>query len=223
MRWQNENPSNDNTKVAKISKVDSRIFYTNAIFAATKNMDCHATATQCLAMTEKSTASKKVDSSNKAFLSSLRALRSKAWQSTQTKTQALESTFKKTAELQSKQSVASLENKGYRSPLGDVSLENKRSEVSLEVDCHATATQCLAMTEKSTASKKVDSRICDEKTSEAVQGAAEAGFFSKAESSSKKPTPPTNHAAGGRIFSEKAGLCSLLCGDKPSGLLSNES
>ena len=159
MRWQNENPSNDNTKVAKISKVDS---------------------------------------SNKAFLSSLRALRSKAWQSIQTKTQALESTFKKTAELQSKQSVASLENKGYRSPLGDVSLENKRSEVSLEVDCHATATQCLAMTEKSTASKKVDSRIskeamlCDEKTSEAVQGAAEAGFFSKAESSSKKPTPPTS-------------------------------
>ncbi|ETD25678.1 hypothetical protein [Helicobacter canis] len=25
-------------------------------------------------------------------------------------------------------------------------------------------------------------------------------------------------AAGGRIFDEKAGLCSLLCGDKPSGL-----
>ncbi|WP_115010664.1 hypothetical protein [Helicobacter canis] len=23
---------------------------------------------------------------------------------------------------------------------------------------------------------------------------------------------------GGRIFDEKAGLCSLLCGDKPSGL-----
>ncbi|MDL0079436.1 hypothetical protein [Helicobacter zhangjianzhongii] len=192
MRWQNENPSNDNTKVAKISKVDS---------------------------------------SNKAFLSSLRALRSKAWQSIQTKTQALESTFlynaEKTQKIQKLQKVDS--RIFYTNAIFATAKNMDSKETSANAEryplfskeatlCHATATQCLAMTEKSTASKKVDSRICDEKTSEAVQGAAEAGFFSKAESSSKKPTPPTNQAAGGRIFSEKAGLCSLLCGDKPSGL-----
>ena len=234
MRWQNENSSNDNTKVAKISKVDSRIFYTNAIFAAAKNMDCHATATQCLAMTEKSTASKKVDSSNKAFLSSLRALRSKAWQSTQTKTQALESTFlynaEKTQKIQKLQKVDSR--------ICDEKTRRSRSFFS----------KAESSSKKPTPKPKLakDSRICDEKaglcsgeqrdktwvsierelshklpalsrkTSEAVGDSR--CFFSKAESSSKKPTPPTSQAAGGRIFSEKAGLCSLLCGDKPSGL-----
>ena len=58
------------------------------------------------------------------------------------------------------------------------------------VDCHAVQAP-LAMTEKNAASKKVDSR---------------------------NNTKKYNHTAGGRIFDEKVGLCSLLCGDKPSGL-----
>ncbi|WP_147278786.1 hypothetical protein [Helicobacter canis] len=67
-------------KNAELQKVDSRIFHNTAIFAATESMDsketsanaeryplfCHATATQCLAMTEKSTANKKVDSRENA-------------------------------------------------------------------------------------------------------------------------------------------------------------
>ena len=53
-------------KIQKLQKVDSRIFHNTAIFAATESMDCHATATQCLAMTEKHTANKKVDSKIRA-------------------------------------------------------------------------------------------------------------------------------------------------------------
>ncbi|STO96344.1 hypothetical protein [Helicobacter canis] len=171
MRWQNENSSNDNTKVAKISKVDS---------------------------------------SNKAFLSSLRALRSKAWQSTQTKTQALESTFlynaEKTQKIQKLQKVDSRicdektrHNRSFFSKVGLCSGEQRdKTWVSIEREL----------------SHKLPA--LSRKTSEAVGDSR--CFFSKAESSSKKPAPPTNQAAGGRIFSEKAGLCSLLCGDKPSGL-----
>ena len=53
-------------KIHTLQKVDSRIFYSIAIFATAKKMDCHATASQCLAMTEKATASKKVDSRDNA-------------------------------------------------------------------------------------------------------------------------------------------------------------
>ena len=45
-----------------------------------------------------------------------------------------------------------------------------------------------------------------------------ADLSRKAESISKKPTPPTNQAAGGRIFDEKVGLCSGEQGDKTCGL-----
>ncbi|STO96941.1 dihydropteroate synthase [Helicobacter canis] len=47
-------------EIQTLQKADSS---DTPIFATAKTMDCHATATQCLAMTEKSTASKKVDSS----------------------------------------------------------------------------------------------------------------------------------------------------------------
>ena len=75
-----------------------------------------------------------------------------------------------------------------------------------------------------------DSRICDEKSglSSDWQGSYLSGdlrqsrriadLSRKAESISKKPTPPTNQAAGGRIFDEKVGLCSGEQGDKTCGL-----
>ena len=57
---------------------------------------------------KKTTDIQKVDSSKQAFLSSLRALRGKAWQSIQTKTQNLESTFShNTQKLQKLQKVDS--------------------------------------------------------------------------------------------------------------------
>ena len=75
-----------------------------------------------------------------------------------------------------------------------------------------------------------DSRICDEKSglSSDWQGSYLSGdlrqsrriadLSRKAESISKKPTPPTNQAAGGRIFDEKVGLCSGEQGDKTCDL-----
>ena len=81
--------------------------------------------------------SKKVDSSNEAFSSSLRADLS-ARQSIQTKTQNLESTFENNAE--------------------QIQKTQKKDSSNEAMDCHATATQCLAMTENNAASEKVDSR-----------------------------------------------------------------
>ena len=111
--------------------------------------------------------------------------------------QNLESTFDKTAKsVKPPQSAASLENKRSGASVAQqVSLENKGyrlgcADVSLEVDCHA-ATNAAARNDDKTA-KSVE-KSHDKK--------AERVFDS--------------HAAGGRIFDEKAGLCSLLCGDKP--------
>ena len=111
--------------------------------------------------------------------------------------QNLESSFDKTAQsVKPPQSAASLENKRSGASVAQqVSLENKGyrlgcADVSLEVDCHA-ATNAAARNDDKTA-KSVE-KSHDKK--------AERVFDS--------------HAAGGRIFDEKAGLCSLLCGDKP--------
>ena len=111
--------------------------------------------------------------------------------------QNLESSFDKNAQsVKPPQSEASLENKRSGASVAQqVSLENKGyrlgcADVSLEVDCHA-ATNAAARNDDKTA-KSVE-KSHDKK--------AERVFDS--------------HAAGGRIFDEKAGLCSLLCGDKP--------
>ena len=130
----------------------------------------------------------------KSTPSSLRADLS-ARQSIQTKTQILESTFDKNA--QNIQTLQKVDSRG-------------------KVDCHATATQCLAMTENNTTSKKVDSRenaknvskqpqdsrICDEKPLlckprkeirlerlSTKRGAAIKGLSRKAESTKQKLTP----------------------------------
>ena len=127
--------------------------------------------------------SKKVDSSNEAFSSSLRADLS-AWQSIQTKTQILESTFDKNAKLQNEDSspnahfVIRVRDSGVAIHKGakvdssnDYSagaecMDSKETSANAEryplfskeaTLCHATATQCLAMTENNAPNKKVDS------------------------------------------------------------------
>ena len=68
------------------------------------------------------------------------------------------------------------------------------------MDCHATATQRLAMTASNTASEKVDSKETAQNVDKSPNEKAEI--------------VPDKISAGGRIFDEKAGLCSLLRGDK---------
>ena len=104
--------------------------------------------------------SKKVDSSNEAFSSSFGSAIA-ARQSIQTKTQNLESTFENNAE--------------------QIQKTQKKDSSNEAMDCHATATQCLAMTENNAASEKVDSR----KNAESVK------------------TSQNENAAGGRIFLKK--------------------
>ena len=126
--------------VASLENKQSDVSLEKVDSASAESMDCNAVQAP-LAMTENNTASKKVDSSNEAFSSSLRENpQGFSWQST--KTQSLESTFDKNAELQSKQS--------------DVSLEKVDSASAESMDCHAVQAP-LAMTENNTASEKVDS------------------------------------------------------------------
>ncbi|MDL0079200.1 hypothetical protein [Helicobacter zhangjianzhongii] len=92
---------------------------------------------------DKPAENKKVDSSDEAFSSSLRADLS-AWQSIQTKTHTLESTFDKNA--QKIQSIASLAKVD--------SSDTPIFATAKTIDCHATATQRLAMTEKNAKTHK---------------------------------------------------------------------
>ena len=113
---------------------------------------------------EKSTASVKVDSSDEAFLSSLRADLS-AWQSIQKSTTALESTFlRHAAQAQKIQKLQKVDSRIFHNTAifaAAKTMDSKETSANAErypLFCHATATQCLAMTEKHTANKKVDSR-----------------------------------------------------------------
>ena len=158
-----------------------------------------------------------VDSSSNAYFLSLRALLRKAWQSIQKYTNPLESTFEKTA--QKAQEIQTLQ----KADSSDTSI----FATAKTMDCHATATQCLAMTENNATSENEDS-------SDNAQSIAtpQAAGFADENSQALESTFDTNaqrlnelhnaeaenvfdsHAAGGRIFSEKAGLCSGEQGDK---------
>ena len=123
--------------------------------------------------------------------------------------------------------------------LSQAKLESSHTaqKVDSSMDCHALP--CKARNDRKLDSANTailsepakDSRICDEKSglSSDWQGRALgvrnrpeqpeiADLSRKAESISKKPTPPTNQAAGGRIFDEKVELCSGEQGDKTCGL-----
>ena len=110
---------------ATAKKVDSRIFHNNAIFTPTNTMDCHDFATTKSRNDGKIAFLEKVDSSNEAFLSSLRALRQQGvakqgeaaaslviHKSITQKTHALESTFEslttKTQKVDSSKQAQSL-------------------------------------------------------------------------------------------------------------------
>ena len=124
--------------------IDSKVDSSNTpIFATVKTMDCHADFQSARndrknAICENAVSLETLESHNgftkqtenkttaseKSASSSLRENpQGFSWQSTQAKIQSLESTFDNpTEKSQSKQRTASLQNKGYRSPLGDVSL-----------------------------------------------------------------------------------------------------
>ncbi len=106
----------------------------------------------------------KVDSSDEAFLASLRADLS-AWQSIQKSTTALESTFlRHAAQAQKIQKLQKVDSRIFHNTAifaAAKTMDSKETSANAErypLFCHATATQCLAMTEKHTANKKVDSR-----------------------------------------------------------------
>ncbi|MDL0079456.1 glycosyltransferase family 9 protein [Helicobacter zhangjianzhongii] len=105
------------------------------------------TATPRILEEEKRTENKKVDSSSNAYFLSLRALLRKAWQSIQKYTNPLESTFEKTA--QKAQEIQTLQKAD--------SSDTPIFATAKTMDCHATATQCLAMTENNATSENEDS------------------------------------------------------------------
>ncbi|STO97352.1 hypothetical protein [Helicobacter canis] len=82
------------------------------------------------------------------------------------------------------------------------SLESTFSKVDSRVDCHADF-QSARNDRKNATFQKVDSSTATN-VSEPQNKRAESAFDKR--------------VAGGRIFDEKAGLCSLLCGDKTDGL-----
>ena len=227
--------------------------------------------------------SKKVDSSNEAFSSSLRADLS-ARQSIQTKTQNLESTFDTNAKniqtLQNEDSspnahfsvIASRDSgvaihKGAKVDSSNAAdfttAKNKDSskdysasaecmdskETSANAEryplfskeatlCHATATQCLAMTENNAPNKKVDSSKQAKNVSKqpkdsriftqnapSVSDSQAAGFSKKTsanakfcDNNAKAENVFDSHAAGGRIVDTNAELQkvdSRICDEKP--------
>ncbi len=147
-------------------------------FDKSQKMDCHAdksarndrennahTSKSTARANTKNTTSKKVDSRDKAFLSSLRASETSVAIHTNTqKIATLESTFENPTNV-------SEQPKDSRICDEKSLLCEPRKEIRLE---------CLS-TQRGDAIKDLS-----RKTSEAVQGAAAAGFFSKAESSSQK-------------------------------------
>ncbi|STO97774.1 alpha/beta fold hydrolase [Helicobacter canis] len=81
------------------------------------------------------------------------------------------------------------------------------------MDCHATATQCLAMTEKNAVSEKVDSRGNAENV-EKTQNEKVEVVFDKTPQNTGAKNVFNKQATSGRIFDEKVGLCSGEQGDK---------
>ncbi len=179
---------------ATAKKVDSRIFHNNAIFTPTNTMDCHDFATTKSRNDGKIAFLEKVDSSNEAFLSSLRALRQQGVAKQgeaaaslvihKENTQNLESTFEKNAKKsQSKASFEKVDSRGNAKSVKTPQNENA---------------QTISQPAK-------DSRICDEKCG--LQGKSQGSYLSgsdrsdfpqlphlsrKAESTNEQPTLDTN-------------------------------
>ena len=137
---------------------------------------------------EKSAENKKVDSSKQAHFLSLRALaQDKARQSTQTKTQSLESTFSHNAKKSQKSQKVDSSNDYFAAAKimdsKETSAQPKRyplfsKEATL---CHAAATTAARNDDKNTDTQKVDSRDNAQNVENSAQDSSP-----KAESTSKK-------------------------------------
>ena len=145
----------------------------------TKQADNKTTAS------EKSAESKKVDSSDNTFLSSLRADLS-AWQSTQKSTTPLESTFSHNATQTHK--ADSKEKMDCHADLQSARNDSKKAD-SRENAQKLNNSQAAKQAKRSFFRKQAK-RSFFRKQATAVQGGStKASFFSKAESHTKKPTP----------------------------------
>ena len=108
---------------------------------------------------EKSAENKKVDSSKQAHFLSLRALaQDKAWQSTQTKTQSLESTFLNNAKKSQKLQKVDSSNDYFAAAKIMDSKETSANAERYPLFCHAAATTAARNDDKNTDTQKVDSR-----------------------------------------------------------------
>ena len=108
---------------------------------------------------EKSAENKKVDSSKQAHFLSLRALaQDKARQSTQTKTQSLESTFLNNAEKSQKLQKVDSSNDYFAAAKIMDSKETSAQPKRYPLFCHAAATTAARNDDKNTDTQKVDSR-----------------------------------------------------------------
>ena len=108
---------------------------------------------------EKSAENKKVDSSKQAHFLSLRALaQDKARQSTQTKTQSLESTFLNNAKKSQKLQKVDSSNDYFAAAKIMDSKETSAQPKRYPLFCHAAATTAARNDDKNTDTQKVDSR-----------------------------------------------------------------
>ena len=163
-------------EIQTLQKADSS---DTPIFATAKAMDCHAVQTP-LAMTEKSTASKNEDSRNEYFLSSSRDFRKEVVAIH--KGAQVDSSF-------SAQNASTLSNSTKDSRIVDEKTRRSRSFFSKSGLFKRAQGRILGVCNRSTRAEIAD---LSRKTSEAVGDSR--CFFSKAESSSKKPTPKSHKA-----------------------------
>ena len=116
---------------------------------------------------------------------------------------------------QKSQSVASLEKADSSMDCHD--LQSKSRNDKKEVDCHAIATALARNDRKNATSKKVDKKVDSSNEADSKRNAKNLSDSQAAglcDNDTKAENAFDSQVAGGRIFDEKAGLCSGEQGDK---------
>ena len=156
---------------------------------------------------EKSAENKKVDSSKQAHFLSLRALaQDKARQSTQTKTQSLESTFLNNAKKSQKLQKVDSSNDYFAAAKIMDSKETSAQPKRYPLFCHAAATTAARNDDKNTDTQKVDSR---DNAQNVENSAQDSRIFTQNAPILTTPQDKTaqsvfdSRAAGGEIFLKK--------------------